>query len=153
MPQPLRTPSPPPIGPASVLIIDDDDDVRHLLNACVTGHPGLTVVAEAVDGLDGVTKAAEHQPDIVLLDILMPRQDGHRALGRILSVSRSSMVVVVSGLPRDEVAPRAMAAGAFAWIDKIDVGSGLPLRLIDLHREFGRALTGETVIVNLAIAE
>ncbi|MET0997372.1 MAG: PAS domain-containing protein, partial [Marmoricola sp.] len=64
----------------SVLVVDDAEDLRTLLRARMEAYRGLTVVGEAADGVAAVELASELQPDLVLLDLAMPRMDGLEAL-------------------------------------------------------------------------
>ena len=62
-----------------MLVVDDDALVRSGLTMILGGAPDMEVVAEAVDGRDGITAARKHRPDVVLMDIRMPRMDGLEA--------------------------------------------------------------------------
>ena len=65
--------------PIRVLVVDDDALVRSGLTMILGGAPDMEVVAEAGDGREGITAAREHRPDVVLMDIRMPRMDGLEA--------------------------------------------------------------------------
>jgi DNA-binding NarL/FixJ family response regulator len=117
----------PPV-PRRVLVVDDAEDLRMLLRIKLERAAGLDVVGEAVDGLDGVEQAARLQPDLVLLDVAMPRMDGLEALPLILDAVPGVRVVVLSGFNEGTMAEKALAAGADHYVVK-----GAPLReLVEL---------------------
>ncbi len=98
-----------------VAIVDDDPDMRWLARLWVTGD-GHQVVAEAVDGAEGIELAGSHRPDVLVLDIEMPVLDGCYAIPGILRASPGTVIVVFSSCVqrRDE----ALAAGAHLWVTK-----------------------------------
>jgi DNA-binding NarL/FixJ family response regulator len=104
--------------PYRVLVVDDCDDVRNLVRLRLAMVDDFSVVGEASDGDEGVAEAARLQPDLVLLDLTMPRMDGLQALPLILQASPSTRVVVFSGLNEDTVAAQALAAGADRYVVK-----------------------------------
>ena len=83
------------------------------------------MVGAAIDGLDAVEKAQALQPDLVILDIGMPRLNGIEAAKRIRFVAPQSKILFVSVERSDDVVEAAMAAGAQAYIAKADVESKL----------------------------
>ncbi len=103
---------------ARVLIVDDTPDLRLLLQLSLSRYEGVTVVAEAEDGQQGVDLAREHQPDVVLLDLAMPRMDGLQALPLIRNNAPAARVVVLSGFDEARMAATATAAGAHAYLRK-----------------------------------
>ncbi|WP_445255513.1 response regulator transcription factor [Nocardioides aurantiacus] len=113
-PEPTATVAP----PVRVLVVDDDPELRALYQHALGSTDGFEVVAQAVDGLDGVAAARRHAPDLVLLDLMMPVMDGLVALPLIRDASPGSRVVVVSSLPPGGVAAAALAAGADAFVPK-----------------------------------
>lgn len=103
---------------AQVLIVDDTPDLRLLLQLSLSRYQGVTVVAEAGDGQQGIDLAREHQPDVVLLDLAMPRMDGLQALPVIREVAPEARVVVLSGFDESRMATAATSAGAHAYLRK-----------------------------------
>jgi DNA-binding NarL/FixJ family response regulator len=117
-----------PSVPRRVLVVDDAEDLRMLLRMKLDRTDGLDVVGEAVDGLDGVEQATRLQPDLVLLDVAMPRMDGLEALPLILDAVPGVRVVVLSGFNEETMAEKARQAGAAHYVVK-----GAPLReLVEL---------------------
>ena len=101
-----------------VLLADDDPDVRTLLGAALRRDGRFEVVAEAADGGDAVAAAAEHHPDLVLLDLAMPGIGGLEAIPLIREASPSSRIVVVSGFPGDRLESVTAARGAVGYVEK-----------------------------------
>jgi len=111
-------------GLPSVLIIDDSAVVRGLVARWVEADPRLQVAATCADGEQGVRKAAELQPDVVVLDIEMPRMDGLTALPQILKACPKAKVVMASTLTRKggEITMRALSLGAADYAPKPEAG-------------------------------
>jgi YesN/AraC family two-component response regulator len=101
-----------------VLIVDDSRDLRDLLGLKVEMWGGYQVVGLAADGEEAVDLTKQHQPDLVLLDLAMPKMDGLQALPLILEAAPGVRVVVLSGFDRDMMADRAMQAGAHRYVEK-----------------------------------
>jgi DNA-binding NarL/FixJ family response regulator len=105
-------------GPLTVLLVDDVADVRLVLGQQLEQHGPFVVVGEAGDGEEAVEAAASTRPEIVLLDLDMPRVGGLDALPRLRQVAPDALIVVLSGLPRDPMERRSLAAGAVGFIEK-----------------------------------
>jgi DNA-binding NarL/FixJ family response regulator len=106
-------------SPLSVLIADDEALVRAGLAAIIDSEPDLTVVAEAVDGVDAVAQTRRLRPDVVLMDVRMPRVDGIEATRQILrAVHPPPRVVVVTTFDNDEYVYEALRAGADGFLLK-----------------------------------
>lgn len=82
------------------------------------GDNEFVVVGEASDAVEAVSVAAEHQPDIVLLDLLMPGADGVNVIGEIAERCRETRILVLSGLEAADGGPAARAAGAHGYLVK-----------------------------------
>ena len=115
-----------------VLLADDEDLVREALATLLELEPDLTVVAQAGDGERAVALAAEHEPDLVVLDLEMPRLDGVEAMRRILA-RRQVPVVLITRHARPGVLRRALAAGARAFVPKTTPADRLSRILRDVH--------------------
>jgi PAS domain S-box-containing protein len=112
----------------SVLVVDDADDLRTMLRTRMENYKGLTVVGEAADGVAAVEMAAELQPDLVLLDLAMPRMDGLEALPLIRAAVPGVRVIVLSGFNQSTLAQKALEAGADHYVVK----GGSMSRLLEL---------------------
>ncbi len=101
-----------------ILVVDDAEDLRMLLRLRIEHRDGLEVVGEAADGVAAVELAGELQPDLVMLDLAMPRMDGLEALPLIREAAPGVRVVVLSGFNQSTMAAKAMAAGADHYVVK-----------------------------------
>ena len=113
-----------------VLIVDDSPFMRRALGRLLAAGPGITVVGEAQDGLEAVRKALELRPDVITMDVEMPRMDGVSAVGEIMN-SVATPIVMVSTLTAEgaSTAIRALEAGAVECVGK---PSGLSADLVDV---------------------
>lgn len=102
----------------SVLVVDDDALVRSGLRLMLGGAEDLVVVGEATDG-DGVPAAvAEHRPDVVLMDLRMPRVDGVRATAALRDLPHPPAVLVLTTFESDGDVLDALRAGAVGYLVK-----------------------------------
>ena len=108
------------MGPPLVrlLLVDDEPAFRLLIRMLVEDQPAYQIAGEAEDGLEAVEAAARLKPDLVLLDLRMPRMDGLTALPKIRAASPRSRVVVLSVAADQQPLHQAKMAGADAFIDK-----------------------------------
>jgi DNA-binding NarL/FixJ family response regulator len=101
-----------------ILIVDDKPSVRAGIRLLLETHSDWQICGEASDGIEAVEKAAELAPDIILLDISMPKMDGLQALPLIKEASPNSQVVILTLHEYLETARLASQAGATAYITK-----------------------------------
>ena len=114
----------------SVLLVDDEELVRFGLRTVLEASGGFEVVGEAGDGAAGVDATRRLRPDVVLIDIRMPRMDGLDATRRILALPDPPQVAVLTTFHLDEYVYAALAAGAAGFLLK----DTPPDRLVDaLH--------------------
>ena len=114
----------------SVLIADDQALVRAGFKALLDAQPDIDVVAEAADGFEAVERARRERPDIVLMDVRMPRMDGLEATRRIISEpGLMARVVVLTTFELDDYVFGALRAGASGFllkdIDPLDLLSAV----------------------------
>jgi DNA-binding NarL/FixJ family response regulator len=109
-----------------VLIADDQDAVRSGLRLVLGSLPDVEVIAEAVDGVDAVTKARRERPDVCLVDIRMPRLDGIHVTEQLAGpgVADPLAVVILTTFDLDEYVYGALRAGARGFLLK-DAGPDL----------------------------
>jgi DNA-binding NarL/FixJ family response regulator len=105
-----------------VLVADDSVGVRELLVLLLNMEDDFTVVGQARDGVDAIELAESLQPDLVILDVSMPRLDGIEALPQVRAVCPGSQVVIFTGDSDTTMESEARAAGAAAVIAK-DMGA------------------------------
>jgi DNA-binding NarL/FixJ family response regulator len=101
-----------------VLIADDQAMVRAGLRLILESRPDMEVVAEAADGEAAVAAARRHSPEVVLMDVRMPRLDGIEATRQIISELRSTRVLVLTTFDVDEYVFKALQAGASGFLLK-----------------------------------
>jgi two-component system, chemotaxis family, protein-glutamate methylesterase/glutaminase len=100
-----------------VLLVDDSATSRAHLAAILEDAPGIQIVGQAVDGEEGLRQVMKLQPDVIVLDLQMPRMDGFTFL-RLLMPRRPTPVVVVSSLTRRSDVFRALELGALDFVAK-----------------------------------
>jgi len=100
-----------------VVVVDDTPDLRHLLRLMLT-RAGFDVVGEAADGAAAVEVVGRTQPDVVLLDVAMPRMDGIEALPQLRRTAPGAKVIAMSAFGAAHMANRAVAAGADGYVEK-----------------------------------
>ncbi|TDC60010.1 response regulator transcription factor [Actinomadura sp. GC306] len=104
--------------PLRVLIVDDDALVRAGLSMMLDGAGGITVAAEAADGDEVPAAADAHAPDVVLMDLRMPRVDGITATRRLRARPDPPEVIVLTTFDTDENILHALRAGASGFLLK-----------------------------------
>ncbi|SKC57510.1 response regulator [Krasilnikoviella flava] len=100
-----------------VVLVDDDPLVRSGLSLILGGAPDLDVVASAGDGLEALDVVARERPDVVLMDIRMPRLDGIEATRRLVAAS-AVRVIVLTTFDTDDMIVDALRAGAAGFLLK-----------------------------------
>lgn len=101
-----------------ILIADDHAVVREGLRALIGTVPEMEVVGEARDGVEAVFKARSLQPDVILLDLVMPRQDGIEALADIKRDNPEARILVLTSFAEDQKVFAAIKAGALGYLLK-----------------------------------
>jgi NarL family two-component system response regulator LiaR len=117
-----------------ILIADDHAVVREGLRALIGTVPEMEVVGEAKDGVEAVFKARSLQPDVILLDLVMPRQDGIEALADIKRDNPEARILVLTSFAEDEKVFAAIKAGALGYLLK----DSSPQELLQAIRDVNR---------------
>ena len=107
-----------PGTPIRIVIVDDDALVRTALAMILRNDATIEVVGEADDGESGLDLIARVAPDVVLMDIRMPRVDGLEALGRLMSRPAPCRVIMLTTFDADELVLRALRDGASGFLLK-----------------------------------
>ena len=127
-----------------VLIVEDFAAFRSLLASTLKQRTGLIVVGESSNGLEAIKQAQTLRPDLILLDIGLPKLNGIEVIRRTRSFLDHSKVLIVSQENSEDVVQEAFAAGADGYLAKADAGTHL-LPAIDAvlsgERFIGRVLT------------
>jgi CheY-like chemotaxis protein len=104
----------------TVLIVDDDEEIRHVLRVlCET--EGLQVIGEAANGVEAVPLALKHQPDVVILDYMLPRLDGAGAAEILRTITPESKIVAFSAILEEQ------PEWADAYLNKERISELMPL--------------------------
>jgi NarL family two-component system response regulator LiaR len=101
-----------------VLLVDDHRVVRMGLRAFFDLQPDIEVVGEAADGSEGVAMARRLQPDVVLMDLLLPNMDGVEAIGRIKAERPETEIVTMTSFIEESKVTAALEAGATGYVLK-----------------------------------
>src|SRR5512140_3795058 len=104
--------------PICVLIVDDHTVVRDGLNALISAEPGMKVIGACGDGAEAVRLAVELQPDVILLDLVMPRMDGVQATLEIRKVYPKARILVLTSFAENHMVFSAIKAGAMGYLMK-----------------------------------
>jgi DNA-binding NarL/FixJ family response regulator len=104
--------------PIRVVIVDDDALVRSGLSMLLGGAAGIEVVGEAADGAEVLAAIDRHRPDVLLLDLRMPKVDGIAALGLLRRQPQPPAVVVLTTFDTDDHLLQALRSGAAGFLVK-----------------------------------
>jgi len=116
MVEPVSRPDP---GPRiRVLVVDDQPLIRRGIALMLSTEPGIEVVGQAADGEEAIQAARRERPDVVLMDLQMPRLNGIAATSAITTELSGSQVVVLTTFDTDELVFEAIRAGAQAYLLK-----------------------------------
>lgn len=121
-------------APITVLIVDDMPDIRDLLRDIIDESEEFVVVGEAQDGLEAIERARAIQPNLIVLDLSMPRMDGLEALPRLRQAASACRIVVLSGFAQDRLGGLARELGACAYLEK----GVAPKELLDVLKSVTR---------------
>ena len=114
-----------------VLIADDHAVVREGLRTLINTEPGMIVIGEAADGDETVAKAIKMQPDVILIDMVMPKQNGLEAITHIKAKQPDAKILVLTSFADDDKLFPAIKAGATGYLLK----NTSPQRLLQAIRD------------------
>lgn len=113
------------MAPIRILVVDDSPDWQRFLLARLASNCDLKIIAVANDGLEAVQKAAELQPDLLLMDLNLPVMNGFDATRRVREVSPNCKVLFLTQNASRDLVSAAFEAGACGYIVKSDSGADL----------------------------
>lgn len=116
-----------------VLITDDHPIVRKGLRTLIMSEPDIELVGEATDGIEAVLKARSLKPDVILLDLIMPRLDGLGAIQQIKQENPEARILVVTSFAEDDKLFPAIKAGALGYLLKDSSPEQLVKAIRDVH--------------------
>src|SRR5271163_3068846 len=108
-----------------ILVVDDLEPWRRFVSSTLQGQPDLEVISGVSDGLEAVQKAEELQPDLIVLDIGLPKLNGIEAARRIRKLVPKSKIIFVSQESSADVVQEALGLGALGYVLKPHAGSEL----------------------------
>lgn len=117
-----------------VLIADDHPVVRQGLRGLISTEPGMEVIGEAVDGVEAVLKARSLQPDVTLLDMVMPRKNGVEAIKEIKAEDPDARILVLTSFAEDDKVFPAIKSGALGYLLKDSSPQELLQAIRDVYR-------------------
>ena len=109
--------------PLRTLIVEDHEELRNFLRLSLQNEARCIVIGEAVDGMQAVQKAEELQPDLILLDLSLPKINGMEALRRIRKRSPCSKLVILSQDSSPDIVGEALRLGAVGYLLKSDANN------------------------------
>ncbi|MCH7377154.1 response regulator transcription factor [Aeromonas sp. MR19] len=118
---------------ARVLIVDDHPAIRMAVNMLLK-QDGHHILAEVDNGVDAISSARIHQPDIVILDIGIPRLDGIEVIKRLKDMAANIKVVILSAQSTHHVMVRCLQAGADGFMSKLDELSLLKSAIVKIEK-------------------
>jgi DNA-binding NarL/FixJ family response regulator len=113
------------VRPCKILVVDDFDRFRQFVVLSLRQRAEFQLIYEASDGLEAVERAEELKPDLILLDIALPRVNGIEAARRIRKVSPNSKILFVSQESSADVVHEALHLGAQGYLLKADAANEL----------------------------
>ncbi len=122
------------MNPIRILLADDHVLVRAGFRSLLQNFPGLEIIGEASNGHEALQMIAKHRPDIVLMDIAMPRLNGLETTARVNKEKFKTRVIIVSMHANPEYAQRAIAVGAKGYLLKDSMASELELAIRSVAR-------------------
>ncbi|MDC8437836.1 MAG: response regulator [Candidatus Nitrosotenuis sp.] len=106
------------VGPKKILVVDDASFMRTVLKDIIKSNGLATDIVEAGDGVEGVKAYQTIKPDLVTMDVNMPRADGIQALRAIMKIDPAAKVVMVTSVEQKQIVQDAMKLGARDYIVK-----------------------------------
>ena len=116
-------------APIRVVVVEDSDAARAALRSLMERTEGVTLVAEATTGAEGLAEILDRKPDVAILNIGLPDTDGIELTRQVKAQSPETRVLILTGSDREDVVLAAIGAGADAYCRKDGLGESLVLAL------------------------
>jgi len=131
-----------------ILLADDHPVVRQGLKTLLEGHPGWQIVGEAADGLEALDKADRLQPDVVVLDVTMPRMNGLETCRRLRQKVPDLEILFVTQHDSPHMMREALDAGARGYVVKSNAARDLleAVKAVSEHRTFTALAQRDNVV-------
>jgi DNA-binding NarL/FixJ family response regulator len=117
-----------------ILIADDHPIVRQGLSTMLVPRNGMQVIGEATDGEEAIAMARELHPDVILLDVVMPRTSGLDAIARILQDNLQARILLLTSFGSEQLVGQALRAGAMGFLPKESQPDDLLQAIRSIHR-------------------
>ena len=130
-----------------ILVVDDQTVVREGLAAILANYPDIEVIGQASDGIQAMEIVKKEKPDVVLLDMKMPNQDGLTTIPKIKEFSPATRILVVTAFTENDLVYQAIKAGALGYILKDATRDQLLQAVRDVDQ--GRASLQPSIAVKL----
>jgi len=118
-----------PVAPVRVLLVDDFAPWRHYVRSMLRGHVEVQLIGEEADGLEAVQKASDLKPDLILLDIALPKLDGIAAAKQTRQTVPDTKIVFLTMNRDPDVVHAALDPGAKGYLLKAEAGRELWLAI------------------------
>jgi len=137
------------VNQTTIVLVDDHSLVRDGIRALLESEEDLLVVGEGIDGLDAIALVQEKQPDILIIDIRMPKMTGIEAVEKLSALQTDVKSIILSMHDSEEYILQSVAAGAKGYLLK-DTGKAEFIKAIHTVHEGGKYYSGDisSVLVN-----
>jgi NarL family two-component system response regulator LiaR len=120
--------------PIRIFVADDHAIVRKGLRTLIASETGMEMVGEAADGIEATAKIRALRPDVILMDLVMPRQDGLETIVKVKQELPEARIVVLTSFAEEEKVFAAIKAGALGYLLKDTSPEQLLQAIYDVHR-------------------
>jgi NarL family two-component system response regulator LiaR len=118
----------------NILVVDDHAVVRTGISAWIASEPDLFLSGEAADGEEAVAKALELQPDVILMDLILPKKDGIDAIKDIIQGNPEARILVITSFSEKDNAIQAIKAGAMGFMMKDTSPESMLQAIREVHK-------------------